>query len=314
MKRTSCGGRLFGAAPLRMRCIRILFAGILLSVACGKALPEEGTGERDGYRLVWEDGFNEEELDAGRWTCAEDGWGGGNAELQYYRPANVSVGRDPSDGRGCLILTARRESCGGKAFVSGKVHSKGKFSFTYGKIEASIRLPQTADGLWPAFWLLGADIDTDPWPGCGEIDIMEMGHADGIAASTQDRLFNGAAHWGLMDESGHPQSAGFRTAPYSLQDGTYHLFTMFWDADSIRMYLDLDRFPGAEPYFTMDISGDADPETGGSFHHDFYVIFNLAVGGTYTGLFDPSQISALAGDAAARMYVDFVKVYQKKAS
>lgn len=301
-------------SALRIWCAATLLAAALLSPACRESFSEEGTGERDGYRLVWADGFNTGELDAGRWTCAEDGWGGGNAELQYYLPANVSVGRDPSDGRGCLVLTARKETREGKAFVSGKVHSQGKFSFTYGKIEASIRLPQTADGLWPAFWLLGADIDTNPWPGCGEIDILEMGHADGIAASTQSRLFNGAVHWGRMDEFGnHAHSDGFRLAPYDLQDGRYHLFTMFWDTESIRMYLDLDRFPEAEPYFTMDISGDADPETGGSFHHDFYVIFNLAVGGTYTGLYDPSQISALAGGDAA-MYVDFVKVYQKKAS
>ena len=298
---------------LQMGCAAALLSAALLSAACRRDLPAEGTGERDGYRLVWSDGFDDGRLDASKWTCAEEDWGGGNAELQYYRPENVRVGRDPADGRGCLMLTARREAFGGKAFTSGKVHSKGKFSFAYGKIEAALKIPATADGLWPAFWLLGADIDGNPWPGCGEIDILEMGHADGIAASTQSRLFNGAAHWGAMDGADHPHADGFREAPYSLQDDRYHLFTMFWDATSVRMYLDLDRFPEAEPYFTMDIGGDEAPGSGPWFHHDFYVLFNLAVGGFYPGLFQAEEISALAeGDAT--LYVDFVKVYQKKAS
>ena len=312
MKRRSQYGRLFGAASCWKRSLVLLSMAVFLSAACGRTLPEEGTGERDGYRLVWSDGFNDGELDAGKWTCADDGWGGGNAELQYYLPSQISVDRDLADGRGCLVLTASRKSYGNKSFVSGKVHSKEKFAFTYGKIEASIKLPQTANGLWPAFWLLGADIDTNPWPGCGEIDIMEMGHADGIAGSLQDRLFNGAGHWGELRDNDHPHAAGFQQAPYSLQDGEYHLYTLFWDPDSIRMYLDLDRRPDAEPYFTMDISDRS--EAGAFFHHDFYVIFNLAVGGTYPVLFDPSEITALPADSSARMYVDFVKVYQKRDS
>ena len=283
------------------------------SCRSGVSAPDQtGTGESDGYALVWADYFDDGVLDADKWVCEDNGWGGGNAELQYYRPDNVSVVTDPSDGRGCLKIEARRESYGGKAFTSGRINTEGKFAFTYGKVEASIRLPRTANGLWPAFWLLGADIRTNPWPACGEIDILEMGHADGIAAGTQEFLFNGACHWGrIQEDQAHPEKATHGLAPYSLQDGDYHLYTLIWEAERIAAYLDLDRFPDAAPYFSLDIRQTGDElEAGRYFHKRCFLLLNLAVGGFFTGIFDPQGITALQEEPAA-MYVDFVKVYQK---
>ena len=297
-------------SPVLVRALAAALSCVAVSCWSGRSVPDQtGTGETDGYSLVWADYFDGPALDSEKWTCENNGFGGGNAELQYYLPDNVTVERDPADGRSCLVIEARREEHGGKSFTSGRVNTEGKFSFTYGKVEASIKLPPTADGLWPAFWLLGADIRSNPWPGCGEIDILEMGHSHGIAQGTQDRYFNGACHWGAYVDGRHPELAMHHTAEYSLQDGEYHLYTLYWDRDRISMYLDKDRHPDAEPYFTME-TGRPEDGTGAFFHHDYNILLHLAVGGFFPGILDPAGITAL--DAGpARMYVDFVKVYQK---
>lgn len=271
----------------------------------------------DGYRLVWEDLFDGTSLDTSVWNVEVNGDGGGNNELQFYRAENVSVGKDYASGRNCLILTARRENYGNKAFTSGRVNSKNKKAFTHGKVEALIKLPLTANGLWPAFWMMGNDFDQVGWPRCGEIDILEMGNAAGIAAGTQDRYLNGACHWGYYKDVGggnwaYPNYAKHSTYSYSLQDGEYHLFTLVWDESSLKMYVDYDRNPGASPYFEMGITAkDDDWGTGHYFHHDFFLLFNLAVGGNFTGLHNSSAISALPAGSEASMFVDYVKVYQK---
>ncbi|MGN1226561.1 MAG: family 16 glycosylhydrolase, partial [Candidatus Cryptobacteroides sp.] len=254
---------------------------------------------KDGYVLVWEDLFDGTSLDSSVWNIEVNGDGGGNNELQFYRAENVSVGKDQTSGRNCLILTAKRESYGGKAFTSGRVNSKNKKAFTHGKVEALIKLPSTANGLWPAFWMMGNDYDQVGWPRCGEIDILEMGNSGGITAGTQDRFFNGACHWGFYKDVGggnwaYPNYAKNSTWSYSLQDGEYHLFTLIWDESALKMYVDYDKYPGASPYFEMGItSKDDDWGTGYYFHHDFFILFNLAVGGNFTGIHNALAITAL---------------------
>lgn len=277
---------------------------------------ENGSGETGGYKLVWEDLFNGSVLDESVWNIEVNGDGGGNNELQYYRAENVSLGKEPGSGRGCLILTAKKEGFGGKSFTSGRINSRNKKSFKYGKIESSIKLPTTANGLWPAFWMMGNNYDSVGWPKCGEIDILEMGNAQGISSGTQDRFFNGACHWGYYKEVSpgnwaYPNYAKSSTWSYSLQDGEFHLFTLIWDNAAVKMYVDLDKYPSSSPYYEMGItSREDDWGTGYYFNHDFFILFNLAVGGHFTGILDPGAISALAS-GEARMYVDYVKVYQK---
>lgn len=273
---------------------------------------EIGTGEGDGYTLVWADYFNDKMLDNSSWNVEVNGNGGGNNELQYYAAANVTVG-DDGFGNGCLILTARKEESHGKHFTSGRLNSKGKRFFTHGKVESSIMLPKTANGLWPAFWMLGNDIDTRPWPNCGEIDILEMGNSNGIKYGTQEKYFNGALHWGPYDKNwNHPMLAKARVNEYSLQDGKYHLFTMIWDEESIRMYLDLDTHHDVQPYFIMDITDtSAENSPGNFFHHDHFIVYDLAVGGNFPGIWNAEGITALA-DGPRSMYINFVKVYQKQ--
>lgn len=266
---------------------------------------QNGSGETAGYTLVWADYFDGSSLDASSWNVEVNGNGGGNNELQYYAAENVTV------ADGCLILTAKREESHGKHFTSGRLNTKGKRYFTHGKIESSIRLPKTANGLWPAFWLLGNDIDRNPWPRCGEIDIVEMGNSYGIKSGTQEKFFNGACHWGFYKDGSYPNYAKSTTNSYSLQDGEFHLFTLVWDEQAIKMYLDVDKYPEVQPYYEMNITDTSgDWATGNYFHHDFFVVYDLAVGGNFPGIWDAAGITAV-GDEPVSMYIDFVKVYQK---
>jgi beta-glucanase (GH16 family) len=267
----------------------------------------------DGYQLVWQDNFDGKGLDQKHnWTIDMNGNGGGNKELQYYRRENISVGKEPISGESCLILTAKRQNYLSKPFTSGRLSTQNKMTFKYGKVEARIKIPKTANGLWPAFWMLGFDHTETNWPKCGEIDIVEMGKKKGIDKGVQDRYFNGACHWGESWNGGHYPNKGISTAnDYSLQDG-FHTYTMFWTPDSIKMYLDLEKFPNVKPYYEIPITGEELPnETSRYFRKPFYLIFNLAVGGTFSQIFDKKDITALnCGDA--KMYVDYVKLYQKK--
>lgn len=263
------------------------------------------------YKLVWEDNFNAPVLNNSKWTAMINGEGAGNRELQYYRRENISLGREKSTNAKCLIITAKKEKFKGNNCTSGRLDTDGKMTFKYGKVEARIKLPKTANGLWPAFWMLGADHKEATWPKCGEIDIMEMGKKTGIDNGVQDRYFNGACHWGEDWNGGKYPNKGISTTnDYSLQDG-FHTYTLFWSPDSIKMYLDLDKNPAAKPYYTLPIMGDGKPnETSRYFRKPFYLIFNLAIGGTFSEIYDIEKITALKG-GEAKMYVDYVRVYQR---
>jgi len=273
-------------------------------------------GATDGYQLVWQDEFNGSALNTSVWGVGNDGNGGGNQELEYYLPQNVSVGVEPMSGENCLILTAKLENYSGHVCTSGKVNTSGRMSFRYGKLEARIKLPKTGNGLWPAFWLMGI---SGGWPGCGEIDVMEMGSKNGITAGTQEKYFGGALHFGQGTDLGGGSS---RAWFYSLQD-TFHLYTLIWDANTISMYIDLDAYPNDNPanpdnpaYFMRTITENSSTtNVGYYFHNPFYVILNLAIGGTYTGITGNSNIDQItafskAPDGEPKMYIDYVRVYQ----
>lgn len=161
---------------------------------------------------------------------------------------------------------------------------------------------------------MGDDYDQVGWPACGETDIVEMGHATGMAQGTQDRFFNGACHWGPAWNNKGDYSRD-TTAPYGMQDD-FHLYTCIWTEDELAMYYDLDEDPNREPYFRMTITRTAGYESnelhvGNYFHKPNFILFNLAVGGNFPGLYDPAQITAL-NDGPASMYVDYVRLYVKE--
>jgi beta-glucanase (GH16 family) len=154
------------------------------------------SGFAQNYQLVWEDQFNGNSLDPTKWNTENRVgiWNtGGNSEFQHYKNENVTVG-DDGNGNNCLIITAKEESFGGYHYTSGRVNTRGKFAFRRGKLEASIKIPDLANGLWPAFWTLG--YTPIGWPDCGEIDVLEMGHAEGIRQGKVNSFIGAHLFWG----------------------------------------------------------------------------------------------------------------------
>jgi beta-glucanase (GH16 family) len=268
--------------------ILILFGAILTLTV--------GTLKAQTYQLVWEDNFNGTSLDSSKWNIEQKigVWNtGGNHEFEHYKKENVTVGNDGA-GKNCLIITAKKEDYNGYHFTSGRVNTKGKFAFKRGKLEASIKMPNLANGLWPAFWTLG--YTPTGWPDCGEIDVLEMGHKAGITAGKQNSYIGTHLFWGP-----YPRDFGKEiTTSENLSSG-YFKYSVEWTETQISVYFN----DSSTPYFTMGING-ADTEEFRDFQN--YILFNLAVGGSLPGITDISQITA---SFPAKMYVDWVKVYQE---
>lgn len=234
------------------------------------------------WKLVWSDEFSGTSLDTSVWNIEVNGHGGGNNELQYYtaRPENLYL-KD-----GLLVLEARKESYKGKNFTSARINTKGKAFWKYGKVEARIRLPY-GKGIWPAFWMLGENIDSTHWPACGETDIMEL-----IGGPEGDKTVYSTLHWrGSQDH----ESKG---DPYVLQNGRFtddfHLFSCIWSEKVIQFFCD------SQPITSIDITSAEMDE----FRAHFFIILNLAVGGNWPGNPDESTVFP------QKMLVDYVRVYQ----
>lgn len=276
---------------------------------------QKGSEAEGGYSLVWEDLFDADELDSNSWEVCTSALGGGNNELQYYIPENVSIEVDSISKRKCLVLKAKRENYNNKTCTSGKVWSLNKKIFKECKIEALIKMPKTYQGLWPAFWMMGYDYKKNKWPACGEIDILEAGHSRGMSTvEKSERFINGACHWGPSSDKKKSVAKNYQSR-YSLQDD-FHLYTLKWTPEKIECYLDLDVWPGQLPYYSLDIKeSEDDTETSPSkfFHKPFFLIFNLAIGGNFPGIYDINSVTALNAENnyEAKMYIDYVRVYQK---
>ena len=215
---------------------------------------------------------------------------GVNQELQVYtdEPENVVV------ENGSLTLTARETSDGG--FTSGRIRTQDKVMFQYATVEARISIPDLADGLWPAFWTLGNDISSVGWPRCGEIDILEMGAGQAIADDVVNRRVYSTCHW---DVDGQYASYGESlTVPESLDEG-FHVWRMEWTPLAISTFVD------DQHVWTIDIS-DPDAFSGHEFHAPHFLIINLAVGGTFTGIFNSNDVTA---SLPARYLVDYVRIF-----
>ena len=248
-----------------------------------------------GYSLLWSDEFSGSALDDSKWGYDIGGDGWGNNELQYHGTENASV-----EG-GYLIIEARKESFGGRSYTSSRINTKDKFSFKYGRVDIRAALPE-GKGLWPALWMLGQNFSTVSWPYCGEIDIMEMVGGNGLENRTV-----GTAHWnngGVYESNG---TAKKPYAPVSYGDnyslsGTetlanaFHIFGLTWTPDSITWYID-----GVQ-YHTMAIDSGASLS---AFQKDFFLIFNVAVGGDWPGSPDANTVFP------QRMLVDYVRVFQQ---
>lgn len=233
-------------------------------------------------QLIWADEFDAREgapPDPAWWSHEVGGHGWGNDELQAYTsdPANAS-----HDGQGNLVIRALKR---GDAITSARLITKGRFDFRHGRVEARALLP-VGSGLWSAIWMLGSDIDEVGWPGCGEIDVMENLGAD------PGRVFGTVhcpAHSGSNGVSGE---ATRRPTP----PGTYRLFAVDWAPGSIIWSVDGREYHSVSP-----------AQLGASwvFDHPFYLLVNLAVGGTLGG--------ALGEDTRfpAEFKLDYLRVYSR---
>jgi beta-glucanase (GH16 family) len=243
--------------------------------------------EKRNWELTWSDEFDGAAgvlPDATKWTYDIGSGGWGNQELQYYtnRPENVSL-----DGNGNLVITAKSESFGGSSFTSARIKTKGLFEQAYGRFEARLKTPY-GPGIWPAFWMLGANNETVAWPQCGEIDIMELkGHQPSILHST----LHGPGYSG----------GNAITDTYALSnnrfDNDYHIFAVEWDAEKIDFYVD--------GYLYNRITKSAVVTKGEwVYDHPFFMILNIAVGGTFAGF--PTSETPFP----QKMTIDYVRSYK----
>lgn len=254
------------------------------SLAGCDASPTEG-GERV---LVWSDEFDGP---AGTPPSAENwqyevGTDWGNAQLEYDtdRASNAAL-----DGQGHLVLTARREAYGGRQYTSARLSTAGRREFRYGRIEGRMKLP-SGQGLWPAFWMLGASFPTVGWPAAGEIDIMEF---RGQEPTTVHGSLHGPGY------SGGAALTRRYTPPATRFDNSFHVFAVEWTKDRIDYFVDGQR------YFTVRRS---DVPGAWVFDQPFYLILNVAVGGTFVGAPGP------ATTFPQTMLVDWVRVYAPTSS
>lgn len=282
---------------MRLRVRYSLVSAVLLLAVCAQAfqtMPVTATtssvvsGAPTNWKLVWRDEFdgaNGSPVDSVKWNHDTGGAWGNGAELQYYtnRVTNSTI------ENGSLQITALRENYLGNQYTSARIQTQSKFSLAYGRFEARIKIPK-GKGIWPAFWLIGDNIDTMGWPACGEIDIMEHINSDAPIVST--------IH--MPTTSGNDTSIG---SDFVLPGGIdysadFHLFAAEWESNVVRFYVD-------NMLFQTVTRADLLPNQRWVFDHPYFVVLNVAVGGAWPGYPDSTTIFP------ATMQVDYVRVYER---
>jgi beta-glucanase (GH16 family) len=266
-----------------LRVLLLLSLLVLVLMSLGADCDREDTSE---WRLVWQDEFDGpagQLPDSTKWGF-DIGTGWGNLQLEYDtdRPENVSL-----DGGGKLRIIARKEPYKGSAYTSARINTRGLFARARGRFEARILLP-IGQGIWPAFWMLGAGFPDVPWPDCGEIDIMEYrGQEPNILVGS----IHGPGHFGDDAISGR----------YRFPDGNlnerYHLFAIEWNTESISWFIDGTQYHRVE-------RGDLPQGARWVYNQSFFLILNVAVGGRWVG--PPNDKTVFP----QTMRVDWVRVYE----
>lgn len=244
----------------------------------------------DNLTLVWADEFNAIQLDPEEWFFESGdgsqygipGWG--NNELEYYLPDNASL------SNGLLKIEARAQAMNGFNYTSARIHTRDRFAFRYGRIEARMRLPG-GQGLWPAFWLLPQDDQYGGWAASGEIDIMEAINLGGSGGNT----VHGTIHYGGSWPNNQSSSESY-VVPADAT-GEFHTYALEWDATEIRWYVDGVLFAMRNTWYS---SGGSFPAP---FDQHFYILLNVAVGGNWPGSPNASTVFPVT------MEVDYVRVY-----
>lgn len=245
----------------------------------------------DGWTLVWADEFDKGFIDPENWNLQVLKAGQFNDEWQRYTdsPDNAYIENN------CLVIRAIHESDihGMGQYTSARLNTANKHSWKYGKIVARIKLPQ-GNGIWPAFWMLGANINETggdtPWPNSGEIDIMEFyGSKDKAAIEANLHYANTSGSHAMM-------GAAFFKLDQGIFADDFHNFELAWDKNRIAWYVD------GHEYASLSISDDEFS----AFHKEFFILLNMAVGGTFAGRPDATT------NFPQHMYVDWVRVYKQE--
>lgn len=253
-------------------------------LACGGASSDGTEPEPEAWRLVWSDEFDAAAMqspDPTKWTF-DIGTDWGNQQLEWTtdRPENVSM-----DGQGHLAITAREESFQGRPYTSARIKTQDRFEQRYGRFEARIRVP-AGQGIWPAFWMLGNDIDEVGWPRSGEIDIMEF-------RGQEVNVLHGSLHG-----PGHSGDNAFtrrHVIPDGRLDTDFHVYAVEWGPDEITWFLDGEAYHVAR-------RGEVPGEW--VYDHPFFMLLNVAVGGSFAGPVGPDVTFPRT------MLVDWVRVYE----
>lgn len=280
----------------------LLLALTLLLPSAARA--QEPAAGATGWTLAWHDEFDGEALslpDARNWGYDAGDGGYGNQELEDYCAAGSETAPcDPKrpnayqDGDGHLVIEASKTPSG--KWTSARLNTKGLKAVQYGRVEARMRLPAAA-GLWPAFWLLG--VSTREWPSCGEIDVMENVPAHvpgGLGAGAIKSTLHGPGYSGV-DGVGRT----FDFPDGGRVDDGYHEYGALWSPEKVSFYVD----DWTKPFFTAS-RRDIPPGKEWVFDHPFFLIMNLAVGGSW-----PRDPDATTPNPSV-MLVDYVRVYQPK--
>ncbi|MEM6642262.1 MAG: glycoside hydrolase family 16 protein [Bacteroidota bacterium] len=260
----------------------VMIAVLMIFSSCENDTSQEVTTLNN---LVWADEFNVDGApDPQNWTyeigTGQNGWG--NNELQYYtdRSENIKV------ENGFLVITAREESFQGSDYTSARIITKDKREFEYGRFEARMKMPW-GQGIWPAFWMLGADIDQNPWPGAGEIDVMEyLGQDPTITFGT----IHGPGYSGGESVSKKYDLGNSRF------DTKFHVFGIEWGPGFVNFYVDDVLYGRLTP---EDIPEGSD----WVFDKPFFLLLNMAIGGTLPGSPDQNTVFPQT------LIVDYVRVY-----
>jgi beta-glucanase (GH16 family) len=271
---------------MRRRAVALVLA---LGATAGCASANGTAGRAPGpsnWTLAWSDDFDGPAgaaVDAARWRFDLGGGGWGNQELQTYtdRTRNAFLAGD-----GTLVIEAVREDFG---YTSARLKTQGVFEQAYGRFEARLQLPR-GQGLWPAFWMLGADIGTAGWPVCGEIDIMEN---IGREPSTVHGTLHGPGYSG-----GEAVGASFALPGGARFADDFHVFALEWEPAAMRWYVDGALYQTRTP-------ADLPAGRRWAFDHPFFLILNVAVGGNWPGPPDGTTVFP------QRMRVDYVKVFRR---
>jgi beta-glucanase (GH16 family) len=264
--------------------VAIAIAGGVIFKHSTKA-PDKSSEPKE-WVLIWSDEFEGPDgssVDQSKWTQEEGGRGWGNNEHQYYTKGTDNCYIQDNH----LVIEAKQDDSFGNPYTSARIKTSGKFDFQYGRVEMRAKIPY-GQGIWPAFWMLGSDIERVSWPDCGEIDIMEN-------IGKEPRRIHGTIHG-----PGYSGSGGIGRS-FTLNENfsnDFHIYSIEWSENKIEWFFNGEKF--------NTITSDNIAQGKWVFNKEFFLLLNLAVGGNWPGYPDETTVFP------QKYIIDYVRVYQLK--